>query len=1228
MKKIFLLALFLINFLSFSQRAVILDPNDNPIEVILDPIDPDPVTTLSPPIESGEVGYTNGELSVSGTGGAVYNIPIALPPGINNVAPNISLNYSSQSGDGIAGFGWNIGGISRITRVPSTLYHDGIIDPVDFDNYDRFTLDGQRLILKTGTYGTTGSTYETENFSNLKVSFLSNGSQTYFKVEYPDGSIALYGYSAETSSVLSLSEWPITQWRNPQNLSINYKYYNYNNELHIKSIDFGTNTNTGINKIEFTYKAKNKETIYYIDSFEYRKNKILSSIKVTGNGVPYRNYYLTHDLTSTGYERLFRIHEKTGDNIKSLKPITFSYKVNQSSFSQQISYDRKGEFFGGNLIGDFSGECQVEGFSAYIINKLNQDYSVSSIVLSNAEHSIERTPINYLNSDLELNNKLGYLKIETNGHPNIERTFTIYSYDKENNLVKYEYEKNIDQIYGIGDQVNSFSTVYGGWTIPTTQRAYGGFISDFNGDKLTDFVTYKIIDGNLYIRFINLDRRLTNNFIFDTPIINVGTSTFIASGTNRYHSGTTKILQEDYNGDGITDLIVFRGNPYNKIEVYSLMNNVFVKTYELNYNLPGNIYENLKFPIFLGDFNNDNRIDFLFSWDSKIIYTRGDNTIQVELLPSTFIKPDSTKRETYLTWDLNNDGLNDIVRLEAIYESKKFKKCTSCSELWWIKSGMKINYYDKSSGSWLRTNFEQITRDEINNSIPLNAMNITFGSGIPLFFAKKFGNDNQTMLAKVGTNERYAGESENTSMFRSIAYFNFFRHMDDQTLLTRVDQGNGIAHEITYNNLMNGNGTYTTTTSQETYPYYNLLNGKENKVVSEIREISSFTKKKLYKYHGAIFDLSGRGISGFQATTVTNWFNNPSNIISTVNKFDFTKNGAIKETFSKVGLIEPNYILLPSDTFIARSINTYNHEDTDYVNPLLSNKVFKLFKTKTDNFNGQNNTSSITTVNYNTYNNPINSTTIIKNGGTVEKTTTNTFGYDGVLTSPYIVDRLNNKVSRTTLASGDVQSTEEEYIYDRNLLKQIKKRSTNSGLTSDFITENNEYDAFGNVIQKKYSAPGMADRVVNYEYDDATHRFLVKKIDPELQQTVYTYNQSTGLLLTETLPSIAGFPLITTYNYDSWGKVILVKDYLNKFVSYNYFNITGGGILKTTGGSDGSESKIIYDPLGRTLHEGYKNLNRLWSVKSTLYNIYDQPIKVYKNYMDRDTPEVWDEFTI
>jgi hypothetical protein len=86
-------------------------------------------------------------LGVSLTGSATYNIPFAVPPGINGVVPQIGLAYNSQNGNGLAGYGWNITGLSAITLIPSTQFHDGTADPVDFDKLDRFALDGQHLAI-------------------------------------------------------------------------------------------------------------------------------------------------------------------------------------------------------------------------------------------------------------------------------------------------------------------------------------------------------------------------------------------------------------------------------------------------------------------------------------------------------------------------------------------------------------------------------------------------------------------------------------------------------------------------------------------------------------------------------------------------------------------------------------------------------------------------------------------------------------------------------------------------------------------------------------------------------------------------------------------------------------------------------------------------------------------------------------------------------------------------
>ena len=46
-----------------------------------------------------------------------HQIPIKLPNGANGMQPELALTYASGSGNGIVGMGWQLAGLSQITRI-------------------------------------------------------------------------------------------------------------------------------------------------------------------------------------------------------------------------------------------------------------------------------------------------------------------------------------------------------------------------------------------------------------------------------------------------------------------------------------------------------------------------------------------------------------------------------------------------------------------------------------------------------------------------------------------------------------------------------------------------------------------------------------------------------------------------------------------------------------------------------------------------------------------------------------------------------------------------------------------------------------------------------------------------------------------------------------------------------------------------------------------------------
>lgn len=1234
MKKLLLLITILLNLVCFSQDEL----GGTPVEGIIpikriESIEKDgnikanqqktnESTTLTPSSPTGsseEVGVTEGQLSVSLTGGATYSIPIAVPPGINGIVPQIALNYNSQGGNGLAGYGWNISGVSVITRIPSTKFHDNTIDAVDFDNLDRFAFDGQRLIVKNetaGVYGANGTIYETEGYSNIQITSYGahpsgpNFGPAYFVVQYPDGSIAHYGNSTNSRS---LTDWAITYWQNPQGVRISYNYTLSNNSLSINTIKYGSRlTTTPINEISFVYKTRQRPEQAYIGNQIFLSSTILSEIKVKGNNIGFRNYLLSHEITSLGYERLKSITEKSGDNSKSFNPTIFNYdttseNINFSPNATTINVNNVKSDNSATISGDFDGDGEMD-FLLYPTtgSDAKKKYWLYSNINSNNlnigyEHNIgsfqEIFPISWLGGGASLGYKLmpqqGWCAIQYDASSNIT-TFKNYSTGTVSPIY-FQYEKTFEFPQLIYYSEHPRSCISPRPPIQHIQNIAKEYVNgDFNGDGLTDVLiiekdtqyTYDgpcDLDGNLvsYTRnrtgnayFLDLDRRLTNNYI------NIAGQLHI--------TGLDKLVVADFNGDGKSDIFVFNTGV---VRIYTLDDNNYL-TLITTRNNP-NI--SLTYPIYMGDYNGDGKADFITptannsSIFSKFLSTGTDVTLSmIDLGAASYYQGAYDGNTSVVQYiipnDFNNDGKTDLIFAKSVYKTSGEVNNVSQNRF------ISVRYLHNKA----ENEFESVMFTTMIDVYGLNHFPIP----VSLSFDKANANK---QISFISNNNIYSAISLKDNLI--------------DVLLKEVVLGNGVKEVISYQSLNYDPTSYENAFQPSSYtanyPNFDIEVANNFRVVSKLEQISATQyKKQKFKYYGAVTNVEGLGFVGFRGLARTNWFNDDNPVISSVSKHDITKRGAVSETYSVLGETYGNFTSNSPTSFI-------NKINMTYVDELLANKVFKINNSVTISANGLEGTFKETTTTYDTYNNPLTTTAISKNGSTIESTEVVNIEYFPVVTSPtYIVGRLKKKNSSVT-HNGDTMTGEEIYEYNSD---HLVSKTQKKGHNTNYLTEENIYDVFGNITQKKISAIGLTPRITNFTYD-TTGRFLTSNTDIEGLITSYTYNTSNGLLLTQTLPSILGYSLTTTYLYDLWGKKIKETDYLGKSLNYFYGWLSPGssGFLATrVSGDDNSESFVWYDDLGRKIAEGLRTINDSNSSESANnwktfeLDIYDRVKKIYE----------------
>ncbi len=311
--------------------------------------------TSSPGAGATAVGRLAAEFGVDPAGAATYVVPISVAAGRGGLRPGISLRYVSHDGDGLAGVGFTVAGLSRVTRCPLTIAVDGQTQGVRFAAGDRFCLDGQPLILVAGTYGADGAEYRTE-VNNLKR-VISRGRQASgpasFEVQHPDGLTWHYGNDADSrfeavGTSGEVREWAINQVSDKFSNQISYTWIDdqVTGEALPGEIRWsGDASGSGARlRLVFGYEARPAEDQGQMHRWgaSWQRLQRLSSIRYefdggSGFGLVHRYAltYTTGNGPGSGRSQLAGI-EQCGPT-ECLPPTTFSWQTGVTGFEPAVA---------------------------------------------------------------------------------------------------------------------------------------------------------------------------------------------------------------------------------------------------------------------------------------------------------------------------------------------------------------------------------------------------------------------------------------------------------------------------------------------------------------------------------------------------------------------------------------------------------------------------------------------------------------------------------------------------------------------------------------------------------------------------------------------------------------------------------------------------------------------------------------------------------------------------
>ncbi|NDW17681.1 hypothetical protein D0T53_01965 [Dysgonomonas sp. 216] len=1123
-------------------------------------------TITNNPEEGGIVGTIGGSFDVSSTGAATYTIPINCPAGINGMQPNISLVYSSQAGNGIAGWGWNISASSMISRSPKNYYFDNEKTGIIWDKTSPLTYDGQRMIQQEASGDSI--VYCTENNTVIRIVGynIKNWGPLYFKVYTKEGNILEYGSLSNIASYYPIEGsgtvinngsvpiefvdiiqknlgWALTKVIDSNN---NYIEYIYDNDFtrtsagqicyftcknnHLSRIEYGhidSNQKQVVNSVQFHYTTLSDTSTKYLDGMTVNNNSLLEKIEVKGSGNNLLEEYLLDYNVVNNIDYLSSIKKRNSDG-EFIHPIKFDW----SPVSYNYSYIKELTF---NKSTNVTAYADINHFIPVAFGDLDGD-GILDLVMKVVKMDGKQYWIAYRNNGNKFFETLYegkggddapvflFLDMDNDGKDELYRGVPYNSGSTALLLECYKYENNKFLRYSSQDiriDIKGSDFQY---------REYFHVIpSDFLGN------------GKTQLLLVANNNRIISSWGFPTDI----DLTIFADYAK------SQILLTDINGNGKTEIMYIEGRHKTCFYEYSVGEGFIpIRTDNYKFSYKAHFYP--------GDFNGDGNTDILEKCEEddkwKLYISNGKTFTEKDM--SSYMKETTYNRYPseykVLVTDLNRDGKSDIIIETSNTENNATLRCL-------ISKG-----------------------DDFHSQIIDNEALITSAH------FKSSGN----FLNKHST-DIYVNLNRNYTGLKGAQILSFCQDVRFNKIVKITDSMGGDL-SITYQDykspfLSRHNTGYSENANSTSSDKMVTICPSKLEVVKKIKSENINTEYEFYKPYT---HLQARGFLGFFNTEKRNLVTNVTNISENKSSSIFGILYPYKETAKLISgeLIKENIIdyATVSQGNKAYFLRLNSHIFKDYL------RRTKTIEKKYSRYDSSGNPQLI-------------ETSYIGLGSEKQELV---YVKKGSL--------FYNKISSSTITKHIANENDfvrkVEYLYDNkgNLTSEIIDKDDNKEVNTKYLY----HDKYGNARQVSVTANGITR---NSYMTYTSGRFLASKTDHFNQTVTYRYDMTKNLLLSTT--DRLG---TTSYQYDGFGQLIktINPDGTAEVNVLRWASTDAPRDAKYYSYSESSGQSPVkewYDKLGRKIRIETYGLNNKKIFIDTEYNLEGQLDRVSEPYFENDT---------